>query len=68
MKNSEEEMQIRKVTAGCFLSAAIIVAGVLGTLVVKNIGLQKNSMFQGAFLYFLFDACILVMACIYQKQ
>lgn len=37
-------MQIRKVTVGCFLSATIVLAGVLGTLVVKDIELQKNSL------------------------
>ena len=37
-------MQIRKVTVGCFLSATIVLVGVLWTLVVKNIELQKNSL------------------------
>lgn len=37
-------MQIREVTVGCFLSATIVLVGVLWTLVVKNIELQKNSL------------------------
>ena len=37
-------MQIRKVTVGCFLSAIIVLVGVLWTFVVKNIELQKNSL------------------------
>ena len=44
MKNLEGKMQIRKVTVGCFLSATIVLVGVLWTLVVKNIELQKNSL------------------------
>lgn len=44
MKNLEGKMQIREVTVGCFLSATIVLVGVLWTLVVKNIELQKNSL------------------------